>query len=161
MSGQMVYQTDLLEFAEVLERASGRNTEDVTTKVVHMMGEEVAKLAYDYAPKDTRELANSIQVEHGDRTSRVYATAAHAAFVEFGTWSHNVINPRSGTYTIEPKRPGGVLRFTGKDGRIVYTRKVEHPGVEAQPFLGPANAEVIERFVGTMSNVGVMLVVDG
>lgn len=160
-SGDIVYMTDLMEFADVLEHAGGATAEDVTTQVIHSMGDEVAALAYQYAAKDTNELANSIEVEHGQRTSRVYATAPHAAFVEFGTWSHNVLSPRSGTYTIEPKRPGGVLRFTGKDGRPVFTKKVEHPGVKAQPFLGPANEEVIDRFVGTMANVGVVLVVDG
>jgi hypothetical protein len=158
--GDFVYMNDLLEFAQTLESAGSSTAEDVTTAVIHSMGEEVAKLAYQYAPKDTYQLANSIEVRKGPREARVVATAPHAAYVEFGTWSHNVISPKSGTYTIRPKKPGGVLRFTGKDGRTVFTKKVEHPGVKAQPFLGPANSEVLDRFVGTLANVGVMLVVD-
>lgn len=135
-------------------------TVEAATNVVHEMGRETASLAYQYAPKRSGELANSIAIEYGDRTARVVARAPHAIYVEFGTWSHNVISPKQGTYTIRPKKPGGVLRFTGRDGRTVFTKKVEHPGIKAQPFLSRANAEVIERFTSGIADVGVVLLME-
>lgn len=153
----MVFMQDLQRFGEVLEQSAGA-ADDVTTRVIHMMADEIAREAFALAPKDTGELANSITVRYGKREAQVVATAPHAAFVEFGTWSHNIIDPKPGTYTIRPKRPGGVLRFTGKDGQVVYTKKVEHPGVEAQPFLAPAHQKVMDRYVGTLANAAVLMV---
>lgn len=40
-------------------------------------------------------------------------------------------------HRIEPRRPGGVLRFT-VNGQVVYARFVNHPGTKAQPFLQEA-----------------------
>jgi hypothetical protein len=155
----IVYVNDLQQLVEDLALASSREAADVAQTVTYAMGEEVARLAYLYAPKDTHELANSITAIHGQGESRVVATAPHAAFVEFGTWSHNLIAPKSGTYTIRP-RHAKALRFTSSSGRVVYTQKVEHPGVKAQPFLARANAEVVEKFTEGIGSVGVMLVVN-
>jgi len=156
-SEQIVYMNDLEEFGRVLGLASSRTADDVTTRVIHSMGEQVARLAYQYAPKDTFELANSIELRLGHQTAQVAATAPHAVFIEFGTWSHNVLNPRQGTYTIRP-RNAQALRFTGKDGNVVFTKKVEHPGIRAHLFMQRANEETIEEFVGQLADVGVYLV---
>lgn len=155
---RMVYKNELDDFIATLDNAASSTAEDVTTKVIHMMGEEIAMLARRYAPKVTGELKDSIKVDYGHRSAEVRATAPYAVFVEFGTWQHNIFNPRMGTYTIEPKRPGGVLRFTGSDGSTVFTRKVEHPGIKAQLFMSRANEEVIQDFTGKLANVGVYLV---
>lgn len=157
----LVYLSELEDLRETFENINTAAVRDVTQRIINEMAEEVARRAYVDAPKDTHELANSIMVVYGDLEARVVANAPHAAFVEFGTWSHNVLNPQPGTYTIRPKKPGGVLRFTGNDGRPVFTKKVEHPGIKAQPFLGPANASVIDEFAHRIGRVGVMLVVDG
>jgi hypothetical protein len=154
----LVYMQDLQRFGEVLDQTAAK-AEDVTTRIIHMMAEEIQAEAYKNAPKATGELANSIVIRYGHREAQVVATAPHAAYVEFGTWSHNIINPKQGTYTIRPKKPGGVLRFTGKDGKTVYTKKVEHPGIKPQPFLGPAHAAVMERHVGTLANAAVLMLV--
>lgn len=161
MNSNIVIQTELDDFIETLQRIGETEaTADAASAIVHEMGRETASLAYKYAPKKTGALANSIEVEYGDRTARVVARAPHAIYVEFGTWSHNIIAPKQGTYTIRPKRPGGVLAFKGKDGNTVFTKKVEHPGVKAQPFLAPANAEVIEKFTRGIANVGVYLLME-
>lgn len=161
MNSSITIQSELDGFIETLQRIGETDaTTEAATAVVHEMGRETASLAYKYAPKKTGALANSIEIEYGDRTARVVARAPHAIYVEFGTWSHNLISPKQGTYTIRPKRPGGVLRFTGKDGKTVFTRKVEHPGVKAQPFLAPANAEVIDKFTRGIADVGVYLLME-
>ena len=53
-----------------------------------------------------------------------------AIWQEFGTAPH----------VIEPKTPGGVLVFTGRDGATVYAAYVHHPGTRPRPFLRPAMA---------------------
>lgn len=158
--GNLVYMSELTDLRDAFLHAASPQMDEVTNRIVAQMAEQVAVRAYELAPKKTGELANSIYIEYGDREARVIAGAPYAAFVEFGTWSHNVLNPKPGTYTIRPKKPGGVLRFTGSDGRPVFTKKVEHPGVRAQPFLGPANAEVLDDFEAQIGNAAVLLLVD-
>lgn len=48
-----------------------------------------------------------------------------------------------GAFTILPKKPGGVLRFTGTNGEVIFTRKVNHPGYPARPFLDPAVKDAV------------------
>lgn len=154
----MVYQAELDEFLADLDIAAGTTAGEVATQVIHSMGDEVASLGAKYAPRDTGELASSIAVYKGPLEARVKAEAPHAAYVEFGTWSHSVIEPKSGTYTIEPKKKGGVLRFTAGDGKTVYTRKVEHPGIKPNPFMEKATNEILEKFQDQIGNVGVILI---
>lgn len=153
-----VYQNDLTGLFDALERGSTRVTQDVVDQVLLMIGEEIAQNAREFAPFETGELRNSIEVVKDADGVRIRANAPYAAYVEFGTWSHNVIAPQTGTYTIRPKKPGGVLRFTGSDGNTVFAKKVEHPGVRPQPFLGPANALMMDELKDRVANVGAQLV---
>lgn len=160
-ASNFVIMTELDDFIERLEYLGETDgTVEASSAIVHEMGREVATLAYKYAPKKTGELANSIGVEYGEQTARVVARAPHAFFVEFGTWSHSLIDPKPGTYTIRPKRPGGVLRFTTSEGNVVFTKKVEHPGIKPQPFLAPANEEVIEKFTTGIADVAMYLIAE-
>ena len=47
-----------------------------------------------------------------------------------------------GAFTILPKKAGGVLRFK-IGGETIFTRKVEHPGYPARPFLAPAVKDAV------------------
>jgi hypothetical protein len=160
MTEQLVYLSELEDFVAALNSAGSGVTDDVTERVIHSMGDEVANLARYYAPKDTWELANSIHAVHGPMESRVVADAPHAAYVEFGTWSHNVIRPQSGTYEIRPKN-AKALKFKGRDGRPVFTQVVNHPGIKPQPYLGRANAEIMDRFSEGVAKVGITLLMVG
>lgn len=53
--------------------------------------------------------------------------AFYAQFVEFGTAAHQ----------ISPKNKKK-LKFRAKDGSMVTTKLVKHPGAKAQPFMRPA-----------------------
>lgn len=158
MAEQMVYMNDLTDLLGDLRAASGRDADRVTEKVIHMMGDEIALLASSYAPVRTGELAASVHAEHGPMSTRVTADAPYAAYVEFGTWSHNVIAPKQGTYEIRPVRANS-LKFTAADGRVVHAKVVHHPGSKAQPFLGPAHDVVLEEALGAVGSAGVQLLV--
>ena len=73
----------------------------------------------------------------GRSTLKLGATAPHAIFVEYPTRPHVIL----------PRRPGGVLRFSVGIapavglGRVIFTKRVFHPGTRAQPFLRPAARE--------------------
>jgi hypothetical protein len=153
---QLFYTAELDSLFEAVAAASKTSAEDVATVVVQTIGEEVARLARAKAPRATGELQRSIKAVHHQGYTRVVATAPHAAYVEFGTWQHNLLAPKSGTYEIRAKN-AKALRFTGKDGRTVFVKKVEHPGIKAQPFLGPAYEEVLGAFTQGIGNIGVSL----
>lgn len=50
--------------------------------------------------------------------------------VKYAVWVHDGTSP----YIIRP-RNGGVLVFRASDGTKVFTKKVNHPGIKANPFL--------------------------
>lgn len=156
-----MYYADLTQFVEDLARAHGKTTEEVAMQVVQSMGDEVATLGRRYAPVDTGALRSSIVATHSEMTSSVRATAPYAAYVEFGTWSYNAIAPKSGTYSIRPKKKGGVLAFQAGDGKTVFARGVEHPGIKPQPYMGRAAEEVTTKFTDQLGNVAVQLIVKG
>lgn len=83
-------------------------------------------------PVRTGELQRSARYrtyERGD-TAFVEVTylADHAIFVAEGTRPHVIV----------PRRPGGVLRFPGRGGQIVFARRVNHPGTDPNPWWDDA-----------------------
>jgi hypothetical protein len=156
MTDQMVYMADLTDYVAQLE-AAGTHVTKATEAVIHSMGDEVRRLASDYAPRGpTGNLARSIVAEHETMRSTITAKAPYAAFVEFGTWSHNVHNPRAGTYEIRPKNAKALAFQAG--GKTVFAAVVRHPGIKPQPFMGPAADEVVAKFTKGVGDVGVFLV---
>lgn len=51
--------------------------------------------------------------------------------VDYGVYLHEGIR----AHTIEPRKPGGVLRWQAPDGRVVYARRVNSPAQPPRPFL--------------------------
>jgi HK97 gp10 family phage protein len=93
-------------------------------------------------PVRTGKLRNSISIQV--ETDRVIIgpnlqMAPYAGYVEFGTKPHE----------IRPKNPGGVLAFK-MGGRMVFARKVNHPGTRAQPYVKPAFEAWVDS-LGTMA----------
>ena len=94
---------------------------------------DVAKIAYRSARetslfKDrTGELRGTLDiVDTGAYTKRLIARAKHSVYVEKGTKAHEIV-----------ARAGGVLRFV-IGGRVVYARRVNHPGTQPRPFMDNA-----------------------
>lgn len=98
------------------------------------------------APVDTSDLANSISTDFdgdgrfGTMGAEIGPTVNYGDDVEYGTQPH-VIRAKN----------GGKLVFKGRDGRLVFVDKVNHPGTAPQPYMGPSfdrHAPALERRLG-------------
>lgn len=99
--------------------------------VVRETAEDVKHDAAGTVLVDTGATRASGKVTTGHTGSSASATVSFgrtAIWQEFGTAPH----------IIEPKVPGGVLVFQGRDGTMVYAAYVNHPGTRPRPFLRPA-----------------------
>ena len=97
------------------------------------LAQAIAATAQGLAPRDTGELANSIETERVSAIGwAVVAKAPYSLAVHEGTKAHE-IRPKSGK----------VLRFPSKGGKIVFTKKVNHPGSAPNPFLEEAMISVL------------------
>ena len=82
---------------------------------------------YSLTPVKTGALRASLFAKVVGRTKvEIGATALHGIFVEEGTRPHE----------IRPVR-ASVLRFE-IGGKVIYTKRVMHPGTRAQPFVRPS-----------------------
>lgn len=63
----------------------------------------------------------------GDPTweATVSTDVDYAPYVEYGT---GLYGPKHAPYLILPKKPGGTLRWIGKDGNVVFAKHALHPG---------------------------------
>jgi hypothetical protein len=128
-------------------------------KAVNNAASEIESIAKAYAPVATGELRHSITAFHGDGHATVIALAPHAVFIEFGTWQHNQFAPKTGTYTIQPKRAES-LAFPTRGG-VVHAQKVSHPGIPAQPYMGPAYDRVVPGLEAHLASLGADLIAKG
>lgn len=97
-------------------------------------------------PRKTGRLGRSIGPGRlTPREATIEATAAYAAYVEFGTRPHVIRPKRAKALRFAPK---GQTRLSGapKAGaQVIFAKKVDHPGTKAQPFLLPAVREAASR----------------
>lgn len=104
--------------------------------------ELVAVAARATAPRGTGELAAGHETDYGhagtnhDLESRVVAVPEHAIFVIKGTDPH----------VITAKNKPRLVFFWAKVGRVVSFKSVNHPGTQANNYLGAALKRVMRRF---------------
>lgn len=109
---------------------------DTTDNIVRNTKNNIKSNSYK-----TGILHNSIISTVSNTEATIKATAKHAPFIEFGTRAH----------TITPKSKS-VLAFEGSNG-TVFTKKVNHPGIQKKPFLEPAFNEEIPEFLKRLEKV--------
>jgi len=102
----------------------------------------------DVFARSQRKLSGDVlRVRTGHlRGSGMMEVHATATGVE-GTVGYRAVYARpleegSRPYTIRPRR-AKALRFLGRDGRLVFARSVQHPGLRPRPFLRPSAEEVL------------------
>lgn len=145
-----VTQLDITQLAIDLNNAgemAGKSLDDLLMFVANSMVADMQAIV----PVDTGNLKMSIKVvvmsrgrlEIGPDT----VLAPYAWDVEFGTKPH----------VIEAK-PGKMLRFQA-GGKVIYTRRVNHPGTRAQPYVRPVVQNWVDRLGTEAVTVGVNEVV--
>jgi len=92
-----------------------------------------------------RETIKKIQVKTSEVVGEYGTRVPYAAIHEFG----GITRP----HVIVPKRKK-FLVFRGRDGRLVFARKVNHPGsrIPARPYLGPALRDSKQKIVEFVRN---------
>lgn len=96
-------------------------------------------------PRKTGNLGRSIVLGAVTPTrAETKATASYAAFVERGTKPH-VITPKVKKVLAFPA--AGSSRLSGstrKGGRVIFAKRVQHPGTRARPFMVPGAKKALE-----------------
>lgn len=95
---------------------------------LHRRGLKVATAAKRQVGVKTGALKSSIEITHGRNPTgqqvMVGSDLDYALMHHEGTRPHVII-----------ARPEKLLRFTGRNGGVVYTNKVNHPGTRANKYL--------------------------
>ena len=127
-SGLSDFADELEDFADAVgDAADSAEIDRAVDRGVEKTARDIARYAARIAPRDTGDLAESIHAEQrGLGEWVVISREEHAAPQEYGT----------APYTITPN-DAEALRFT-VNGETVFASKVNHPGVQAQPFLRPS-----------------------
>lgn len=93
-------------------------------RLLERRAERTAALARVYAAPHG-SISKGITVEQaGPKAFKILSSNEHTLLVHNGSRPHQIF----------PRRRGGLLRFE-IDGRVVYARKVNHPGFRGDPFL--------------------------
>jgi len=114
---------DKRKFANDIKKFSkeaGRSVEESIARTAAFTASEAKKIV----PVDKGFLKNSIRPEKkGKFTWEVATNIGYGLFVEFGTGPHEI--------RIKKK-------MALSNGKVIFGKKVMHPGTRAQPFLRPA-----------------------
>ena len=88
-------------------------------------------------------LRRSINTKHGGNYSLIGTNVVYARAREYG----------SRAYIIRPKR-AKFLRFKGRDGKWVFTKKVNYPtDKDKKPYLIPSLEEVSPKFANDVERI--------
>lgn len=157
-----VAYADLSGLSANFAAASGQSFTTAAAELVTSYGNQIAAMAQSYAPVRTGALKDSITVSHPSALSAVIGPARsihYAAYQEFGTRTRGEFGGPA--YSIEARRPGGVLVFY-VNGRKVITKKVRsHPGIPPHPYLRPAFERVVTPFGRSLAELGKSYVIYG
>lgn len=129
---------DLVRAIETAEKTVVRGVLSALSEAAEDVAEE-ARRAHDYKDR-TGRLTRSITDVPARRIGRSEFEAQVVARTEYA----QAIEEGAAPHAIRPKRAGGFLVFRGRDGRLVRTKAVQHPGNRAYRFL----ANALERRIG-------------
>ena len=112
-------------------------TKEAARKMTDRAVESMLHVAVINTPVESGRLRGAWRKSEASSTARgwkgeISNSTSYAAFVESGT---GLYGPEHASYVIKPKRPGGMLRWIGKDGQVVFARFVIHPGSPGNHML--------------------------
>lgn len=150
---------DLSELVEDFANIAGRKAaQQMVADIIRVKAIEIKRLAQRYAPVKTGKLQSSIEIKYARdyQWAEIYPTAPYAKYIEYGTGSRGEYPGTA--YTITPKN-AKALRFEVQ-GKVVYAKKVKHPGIRPQPFMRPAAIVGAEDFYEEIIKGSIDLIVN-
>lgn len=147
---------DLRKLAESMADAQQTGAQQIAQNLIKQAAVQVQSVSQSLAPIKTGALRGSITITYETSTRAVIGPhVIYGPYQEFGTGSRGEFP--TGAYTIRPKK-GKYLRFNA-GGKTVYTKKVTHPGVKAQPYMRPAIRQVIDSIAPELAKQGALKIV--
>lgn len=151
---------DLVALAGDLSRASGYSIESTAHQLLVEAADHIVVKAKSLSPKKTGALADSIEAHFiGVFTVVIGPEKYYGEYQEFGTASRGEFGGKP--YVILPKKPDGYLVFEGRDGNLVFTKKVVHPGIPPHPYMRPAVEDALEPFTQRLVEMGALFILRG
>lgn len=144
--------------AHDLAAAGGEQFTSVAGALVESATQQTLTYAQAYAPRRTGAMARAFGSQVNGLTGSVWNTKRYSTYNEFGTGTRGEF-PGS-PIVITPKR-AKYLRFTTKDGRVVYAKKVVSPGMAPRPFMRPAVERIALPFANNIANAAVVSITQG
>ena len=150
---------DLASLAADLAYASRQGMMQTAQDIIRQAAQQIKDEAQTRAPIKSGRLKNSITVRYtGPLSAVIGPNTFYASFMEYGTGTRGEFP--GPMYEIRP-RNARVLAFT-IDGRKVFARKVNHPGVTARPYMRPAFEAVLGRdLVAKLADAGAAAITRG
>lgn len=146
-----VYYADITELVKDLQAAPGKvavRREDVLDQVSNeLLGDQLA-----HVPVRSGNLRGTLHVQTRPGWRKIgtdHMAAEYDIFVEFGTKPHVIEAPA-----------GGVLAFR-MNGQLIMTKRVNHPGTRAQPFVANSMRRWQETLGEKMALIGQEAIIRG
>lgn len=129
-------------------------------QIIQQSAQRIRDEAQASAPLKSGRLRQSINIRYPDPlTAVIGSNLDYAAYQEYGTGSRGEFG--GSAYQIRPKNPGGVLVFRVQ-GRKVFARVVNHPGIKARAFMRSAFQNVLgKELVKQLADAGLAAITKG
>jgi hypothetical protein len=102
-----------------------RRLTDHVDNMIHRVSDRIADDMRRAVPVDTGVLRSTIKARHFRLKSKIWVGTDYWAHVEYGTRPHEIRS--HGNYPLRNPRTGQV-----------FSRRVWHPGTQAQPYIRPS-----------------------
>lgn len=158
MTDNAAASVQLYALAKDLSAASGQAFTMVAGTLVLSATQQTLTYAQAYAPRRTGALASSFGTSVAGLTGSVWNTKRYSTYNEFGTGTRGEFPGKP--IVITPKR-AKYLKFTTRDGRVVYTKRVVSPGMAPRPFMRPAVERIALPLANNLGNVAVATITQG
>jgi hypothetical protein len=149
---------DLRALTADLAAASGQPYKQIAERLVSEGAQQVEKFAYAYSPVRTGFNRSVILAQVNGMSAEIVAHAPYSRALEYGTGTRGEFPGRP---IVIHAKPGGVLAFKGRDGKMVFVKKVVSPGMAPRPFMRPAVERVAWPLATSLANNAVVMITHG
>jgi hypothetical protein len=143
--------SDVTELSKNLQRAADYAPRTVDTWLHRMVGPALVSEMQNRAPTKSGHLRNSIrQMDEPRKVTVGPFGVTYNQFIVEGTKPH-LITPKKGDYLV----------FTGRNGRKVFVKQVQHPGTAPNPYMQLSAEAVMNRLLPRLTELTVRVMKTG